>query len=193
MHRFYFPACPVDGPVEPPVAYGHLGSRGAVPQKCSTCAMLFEGSCVRYAAEVGRYMHLDHGPCGVPGPTDPVVYEDPSVVAKVEIPRKCQTCVHLEVDRIHGFFCAKDREVWGDFHRGLDWGAWAPDEVYLELPSPKLTTRELSRCAWRDDLVGFVREYRRINPGISLAEAREDFAHLRSIVERDGDGWKPAT
>lgn len=134
-------------------------------------------------AEVGHYLHLDYGPCGIAGPTDPVTYEDAFVAAKVEVPRKCATCVHLECDRVHGFFCSKDREKWGDFHRSLDWGAWAPDFVYLELPLPKVTTMDLSRFAYQNDLVAFVREYRRINPGSSLAEAREDFEKFRRIIE----------
>ena len=84
--------------------------------------------------EVGRYLNLDHGPCSKTGPTDPVMYEDSFIVSKVEIPRKCSKCVFLMVDSIYGFYCTQDKEKWGDFHRGLDWGAWEPDSIYLELP-----------------------------------------------------------
>ena len=123
MQSKYFPACPIDGPIEPPVPFSHAASRGAVPKKCSECEHLFEGECTRYIDEVGHYLHLDHGPCGIDGPTDPVPYEDEFIRAKVEIPRKCSTCVYLAVDRIPGFHCTKDSDKWGDFHRGLDWGA----------------------------------------------------------------------
>jgi hypothetical protein len=92
-------------------------------------------------------LHLDHGPCGIDGPTDPVVYDDEFVTSKVEVPRKCAKCVFLAIDRVYGFHCTKDADKWGDFHRGLDWGAWEPDFIYVELPQPKVTTRDLSPFA----------------------------------------------
>jgi hypothetical protein len=112
-----------------------------------------------------------------------VTYEDSFIQAKVEIPRKCARCVFLGVDRIHGFHCRKDAEKWGDFHRGLDWGTWSPDYIYLELPLPKVSTRELSRLAHANDLLAFVQEHRRINPGLSLEEAKTDFERFRRIIE----------
>ncbi|MGC4044350.1 MAG: hypothetical protein QM758_11180 [Armatimonas sp.] len=172
----------IDGPIEPPVPYSHLGSFGAVPKKCSECEHLFEGGCTRYFNEVERYLHLDHGPCGIHGPTDPVFYEDAFVQSKVEIPRKCATCYHLEIDSIHGFHCTKDAKIWGDLHRGLDWGTWQPEEIYLELPPPKVTTRKLARFVRDNDLLSFIKEHRRINPGLSMKEAQEDFAYFRKVL-----------
>ena len=158
MHSKYFPPCPIDGPIDPPVPFAHMASRGAVPNKCSKCEHLFEGECTRYMEEVGRYMHLDHGPCGVNGPTDPVVYEDSFVKSKVEIPRKCAGCVHLGIDRIYGLHCTKDSEKWGDLHRGLDWGTWQPNFIYLELPPPKVTTKKLSIFAYDNDKLAFIKD-----------------------------------
>ena len=186
MHRNYFPRCPIDGPIEPPVPFGHMASRGAVPKKCSECQHLFEGECTRYIEDVGHYLHLDHGPCGIDGPTDPVLYEDEFVTSKAEVPRKCAKCVFLAVDRIYGFHCTKDADKWGDFHRGLDWGAWEPDCIYLELPLPKVTTKELSVFARRNDIMSFIKEHRRINPGLSIEEAKADFAHFRDVLEKRG-------
>src|SRR5262245_26778416 len=100
MHKHYFPPCPVDGPIEPPVPYGHMGASGAVPNKCRSCPNLFEGSCLRSIKEVGRYLHLDYGPCGIPGPTDPVIYEDEFITSKVTVPRKCATCHFLKFHQI---------------------------------------------------------------------------------------------
>jgi hypothetical protein len=134
--------------------------------------------------EVQRYMHLDHGPCGIPGPTDPVVYEDEFITSKVEVPRKCVKCPFLFTDLIRGFTCRKDTEKWGDCYRGLDWGSWSPDTIYLQLSLPKVTTKELARFARENDLVSFVREHRRVNPGLSLAEARADFARFRELLAR---------
>lgn len=182
MHHRYFPRCPVDGPIDPPIPFGHMLSSGAVPNKCGTCQHLFEGECTRYIEELGHFLHLDHGPCGVTGPTDPVLYEDKFIKAKAEIPRKCANCRFLGFDSIRGFYCGEDADKWGDLHRGLDWGAWEPDCIYLQLPLPKLTTRELALCARQDDLVAFIKEHRRINPGLSMKEAKADFAHFRAIL-----------
>ena len=183
MHKNYFPVCPVDGPIEPPVPYSHLASRGAVPNKCAQCPNLFEGGCTRYIEEVGHYLHLDYGYCGIPGPTDPVIYRDQFIVSKVEIPRKCSTCIYLDFDRVRGFCCRKDSKKWGDLERGLDWGAWQPDSIYLELPLPKITTRGLSVHAKNGDLIAFIKEYRRVNPGLSIEEAKSDYRRFRSILE----------
>ena len=186
MHSKYFPTCPIDGPIEPPVPFAHMGSRGAVPKKCSECEHLFEGECTRHIDEVGHYLHLDHGPCGIDGPTDPVPYEDEFIKAKVEIPTKCSTCVYLAVDRIRGFHCTKDSDKWGDFHRGLDWGAWQPAYINLLLPPPRVTTKALSQHAFNNDLAAFIKEYRRINPETSIEEAKRDFFHFRSTMEKLG-------
>jgi hypothetical protein len=163
-----------------------MASRGAVPKKCSECQHLFEGECTRYIEDVGHYLHLDHGPCGIDGPTDAVTYEDEFVTSKAEVPRKCAKCIFLAVDRIHGFHCTKDADKWGDFHRGLDWGAWEPDCIYLELPLPKVTTRDLSLFAKQNDMMAFIKEHRRINPGLSIEEAKADFAHFRKVLEKRG-------
>jgi hypothetical protein len=85
--------------------------------------------------------------------------------------------------RIH---CTKDADKWGDFHRGLDWGDWYPDYVYIQLQPPKVTTRDLSRHAYNDDLIAFVKEHRRINPGVSAGEAKHDFRHFRAVIEKSG-------
>jgi hypothetical protein len=184
MYKNYFPKCPVDGPIEPPVPFGHLASHGAVPNKCSKCQYLFEGECTRYIEDVGHYLELDHGYCGIPGATDPVIYEDSSIVSKVEIPRKCASCRFLELNSISGFICRKDRNKWGDFQRGLDWGTWEPDFIYLELPAPKLTTKALMQYAYKNDLLKFIKEYRRINPGLSIEEAKNDFQRFSELLEK---------
>ena len=157
-------------------------SRGAVPKKCSECEHLFEGECLRGGEQAGRYFHLDYGPCGIPGKTDPVHYENGHIKAKVTVPRKCDFCHYLRYDFIHGFYCNKDSDKWGDFHRGLDWGTWQPDVVYFDLPLPKATTQKMCEMATSDDLVGFIAEYRRVNPGLSIQEAKEDYNLIRSKI-----------
>ena len=184
MHRKYFPNCKITGPIEPPVPFSHMGTRGAVPAKCAGCNHLFEGGCTRQIDIIGDYLHLDHGPCGVDGPTDPVIYEEDYVIGKVEVPRKCAACHFLKIKTAWGFVCTKDHEKWGDLHRGLDWGTWSPDSLYLRLPPPKMTTKALSDAVFNDDLVAFIRELRRINPGLSIKEAKSDFAYLRHMVDR---------
>ncbi len=184
MHRDYFPACPVDGPILPGVPFVHLASAGAVPRKCSTCSHLFEGECTRALETRGAYLRLDHGPCGVAGPTDPVPYENGYFSAKVTIPRKCAGCSHLVIDRQRGFDCEKDRSIWGDWMRGLDWGTWRPERIYLALRGSKVTTRAMADAVYDDDLVEFVRESRRVNPDVSIAETKRDFADLRQRIAR---------
>lgn len=184
MHRRYFPSCPIDGPIEPPVPFGHMASRGAVPKKCAECQHLFEGECTRNIQEVGHYLHLDHGPCGIDGPTDPVVYEDQFIQSKVEIPRKCSNCNYLGFHQVFGFLCRKDAGKWGDFHRGLDWGTWVPDSIDLQLALPKVSTKELCLYARQNDMMAFIREYRRINPGFTIEEARADFNHFRNVIAK---------
>ena len=184
MHKLYFPTCKVEGDIEPPVPFNHMGIVGAVPNKCGSCSHLFEGGCTRYMEQVNRYLHLDYGSCGIVGPTDPVIYEDQFIKSKVEVPRKCSKCVYMKVDSIHGFDCTKDKEKWGEYHRGLDWGAWEPDSIYLQLTHPKVTTKELSTYVKQNDIIKFIKEYRKRNPGLSINEAKEDFAYLQNILKK---------
>lgn len=185
MHKLYFPTCKVEGAIDPPVPYNHMGVVGAVPNKCGSCSHLFEGGCTRYFDQVNRYLHLDYGSCKIDGPTDPVVYEDDFFMSKVEVPRKCSKCFYLKVDRIYGFHCTQDNDKWGDYHRGLDWGAWEPHSVYLQLPLPKVTTKELSIYVKKNDIINFIKEYRKRNPGLSLIEAKEDFAYLQNFLNKN--------
>jgi len=185
MHKYYFPRCPVTGPITPPKRYSHLGSNGAVPRKCADCEFIFEGSCTRGGSKSHIYMHLDHGPCGIDGPTDPVIYEDQWLRSHVEIPRKCATCVFLGVDSIHGFHCKKDASIWGDFPRGLDWGYWEPDCIWIQLPHPKITTRPMMLWAKAGNLAEFIKEYRHTNLDLPLSEAKADFQFIRKGLGLD--------
>lgn len=164
--------------------FNHMGIVGAVPNKCGSCKNLFEGGCRRYLELTNQYLHLDYGPCLVNGPTDPVIYEDAFLKAKVEVPRKCSRCFHLKLDRTRGFYCSQDQDKWGAFPRGLDWGAWEPDSIYLQLPLPKLTTKMLSIFVKRNDIIGFISEYRKVNPGLSITEAKSDFFYLLEILNK---------
>lgn len=182
----YFPRCPVSGPVDPPVPYGHLVSRGAIPTKCASCSNLFEGECTRESPTAG-YMALDHGPCPVEGPTDPVFYEDRFITSKVEVPRKCATCASLKVDGIRGFICGRGPEVWGDFPRGLDWGSWAPTRPTLVIPPSVQSSRDLTDAAIQGDRSAFLRIFRSLNPNLPLDEGRRTFEDLRRQVTAHED------
>lgn len=184
MYINYFPSCNVEGAIEPPIPFNHMGIAGAVPNKCGSCKHLFEGGCTRNIEQVGRYLYLDYGPCTITGPTDPVIYENANLKAKVEIPRKCTTCVYLNIDSVSGFYCSQGREKWGAYHRGLDWGAWEPDSIYLQLPFPKVTTKNLSIFVKRNEIINFINEYRRVNPGLSMSEAKADFMYLQQALNQ---------
>ena len=134
MIRIYFPLCPVDGPLDP-VPFSHAGSHGAVPRKCRECPNLFEGECGRDRDDypIDSYRHLDHGPCPFPGPTDPLPFEIPAQpppwkqpAKTVWVPRKCINCQYLKGLPIYDAVCTYESAIWGDCHRGLDWGDWRP-------------------------------------------------------------------
>ncbi len=118
----------------------------------------------------------------MPGETDPVPYENKYIRAKVTVPRKCASCRYLCNDSIHGFYCNKDSDKWGDFHRGLDWGTWQPEIVYFDLPLPKITTPKMCEYATADDLLSFISEYRKVNPGLSIQEAKDDYSLIQSKI-----------
>ncbi|MCP4146132.1 MAG: hypothetical protein GY757_00140 [bacterium] len=158
-------------------------TRGFIPNKCGCCEHLFEGECLRGADVVGRFLHLDFGPCGIPGNTEPVELEDKDTFSKVAIPEKCKACDHLLYAQIYGFTCKKDSSKWGGIYRGLDWGNWHPRVVYFKLPLPKMTTTEMCRCVSEDNLLPFIKEYRRVNPGSSIEEAKKDYALMREKIE----------
>lgn len=182
MHVNYFPSCKIEGNIEPPVPFNHMGIAGAVPNKCGSCKHLFEG-CTRNIEQVGRYLHLDYGPCTIAGPTDPVIYEDENLKAKVKIPRKCTTCV-LKIERVIGLYCSQGKEKWGSWYRGFDWGTWEPDSIYLQLPLPKVTTKNLLIFVKRNEIINFINEYRQVNPGLSISEAKADFAYLQQALNK---------
>ncbi|SQI34220.1 Uncharacterised protein [Leminorella richardii] len=185
MYKKYFPACDINGSINPPAPFNHMGLRGAVPAKCANCSKLLEGECTRHMEIVGGYLHLDHGPCSIDGPSDPVIYENTFIQSKVTVPRKCSTCRFLSVAPIFGFQCHQDANKWGDFKRGLDWGAWKPSVIYLQLPEPKVTTKVLSQAVFDNDQIAFIREYRRVNPELSIEEAKMDFITLRKRIDNN--------
>ncbi len=178
----YFPKCTVVGPIEPPMPFQHLGSRGFVPKKCRDCKMLFEGECNRNTDLNMGWAHLDFGPCGIPGPTDPMIYQDEFVIAKVPVPRKCSTCRFISLDPIRGFHCTKEREKWGDLDRGLDWGDWQPTVPPIGLPYPQRINDRMRELALHGDVVDFIIEFRKENPA-SIPAAKEAYLELKAALE----------
>ena len=183
MHHNAFPICTVSGSYDP-VAFSHLG-RGAVPAKCAECKDLFEGGCTRAMDLVQAYLALDHGPCGVRGPTDPVVYEDRWMRSKVEVPRKCADCVHITVDSVRGFHCGKDPAIWGSFPRSLDWGAWRPGRGAVTLSSGhEVTSAFLEATRARKKMKAFM-AFRAANKGTSIMDAKRAYTELVGKVGPD--------
>lgn len=178
MHRQAFPFCTVAGPLDP-VPFAHLVFRGAIPRKCSECEHCFEGSCLRAASSLHRYLDLDHGFCGIPGDSEPVQLAWPEVPGDLEVPKKCSTCPYLKLDSVRGVVCAKDAEVWGDFHRSLDWGLRAPDVAVPTVPGLHITLR-FARLAAAGDGVNALREFRASNPNASIATGKELIERIRT-------------
>jgi hypothetical protein len=60
--------------------------------------------------------------------------------------------------------------------------SWSTDKTPI-LPPPKKANRALQKLAINDELMSFVKEYRRLNPDLSIQEARADFKYLRGDDE----------
>jgi hypothetical protein len=178
MYRRAFPRCTVEGSLGP-VPFSHLGLEGAVPAKCSTCSHLFEGECRRALEATQGHLALDHGPCPVAGPTQPVRVETPFYASKVFVPEKCRACRNLELDGVRGFLCTLDADRWGDFPRELDWGSWSPEHPLLGLQSGRSVPVDFVGAVRRDAEADAVRAFRQAYPTATFQEARDAFAELR--------------
>lgn len=181
MYRTVFPRCTVPGSVEP-VPYSHFMS-GAVPSKCRQCPHLFEGGCRRAMEQVQGYLSLDHGPCPVKGPTEPVLVETQYYLSKVYVPSKCRACRHLLLDPIRGFVCNFERERWGSFPRTLDWGSWSPEHPNLGLQSGRSVSVEVLQAVHLRNEVEAIKAFRGLHRDATLKEAREAYAELLAKVD----------
>jgi hypothetical protein len=170
------------GDIEPAIPYNHMGLTGHIPKKCAEYSHLFEGGCLRAQRITKEYLYLDYGFCGIVGKTDPVLYENPYILAKVTVPRKCTTCQYLDYSLVRHFYCRKDQAKWNYFPRSLDWGTWKPDKIYIDLPLPKITTSVLWQYVIGKNFIEFIKEYRRINPNLSLKEAKQDYNFLKNTI-----------
>ncbi|MFZ6760373.1 hypothetical protein ACO0K9_24480 [Undibacterium sp. Ji50W] len=141
MYRKSFPACTVKGSLAP-VPYGHMVLHGAVPEKCTSCKHLFEGSCTRALDDVEDYQSLDYGPCTVNGPCTPVPMPDTSNRI-LFVPEKCQACTNLTRDTIRGYICNENISTWRSFPRSLDWGEWHPIHLPMGIQQKIIATDEV--------------------------------------------------
>lgn len=178
MYRRAFPRCTVGGSLAP-VAFNHLGQEGAIPAKCSGCGHHFEGECRRALDAAHGFLALDHGPCPVAGPTQPVLVETAFYASKVFVPQKCRDCRHLELDHVRGFVCTHDADRWGDFPRELDWGSWSPAHPMLGLRSGRSAPVDFVAAVHRDAEADAIRAFRQAHPTASFQEAQAAFAELR--------------
>ena len=110
--EFHIRECPVEGSQEPSAKKVLL--KAAIPKKCVNCRFRREDHCKKVT---NRLLRFDYGDCGIEGSKELV--EHPDAVRR--IPLKCASCVFLEIHRFYGVTCGKDKEVWGDIPRGLDY------------------------------------------------------------------------
>lgn len=176
MYTKSFPRCEVTGSVEP-VPYSHFIS-GAVPQKCRACPSLFEGGCTRAINEVGSYLNLDHGPCPVTGPTEPVFIDTQYYISKVQVPEKCVRCRYLYLDNISGFVCHFEKERWGQFPRSLDWGIWSPSHPIAGLDSGKSVSIDMLLAVKSGNEIVAIKAYKAVHKDATIKEAREAYAEI---------------
>jgi hypothetical protein len=182
MYRNVFPRCTVIGSVDP-VPFGHFGFTGAIPSKCNTCIHLLEGDCTRAIEQVRKYLSLDHGPCPVKGPTDPVLVENEDYKSKVYIPSKCQSCTYLKLDGVRDFVCNFEHELWGAFPRTLDWGCWSPEHPNLGLESQRSLTLEVIEAVVARNEASAIKAFRSSHPDATFKEAREAYAELLTQLD----------
>jgi hypothetical protein len=131
--------------------------------------------------QVQGYLSLDHGPCPIKGPTDPVLVESQYYVSKVYVPSKCRSCRHLQLDSIRGFVCNFERERWGSFPRTLDWGSWSPEHSSLglqRLQSGRSVSGEVLQAVQRRHEVEAIKAFRAAHQDATLKEARDAYAEL---------------
>lgn len=183
MYRRAFPACEVDGPVDP-VPFSHMLSTGAIPRKCASCRFFFEGECTRAADQGLALLALDHGPCPVLGDTTPTPVDTGLPLGTVSIPAKCRTCEHLEASPVRGFTCRFERDRWGALPRALDWGTWTPELPNLGLASGRPVSLPLLRAVAAGNEAEAVRAFRADFPEATFAEARGAFAELAERLQR---------
>lgn len=175
MYHHAFPRCTVIGSVKPVPFKGLINA--SIPEKCNSCANMFEGGCVRAVDPIQHYMALDHGPCHVTGPTHPILSESDFFKGKVTIPAKCNTCQYLHIDRVRGFFCNFEREIWGDLPRSLDWGNM---ETESAIPVPKSKSAvliEMMQAVYIGETQA-IKIFRQAYPNATLNEARNAYAEV---------------
>lgn len=135
--------------------------------------------------QVRGYLALDHGPCPMRGPTNPVIVETVHYISKVSVPAKCERCRYLELEKVRDFVCNFEREKWGAFPRTLDWGAWSPEHSIVGLKSGRSVSQEVLRAVAAQREVEAIKAFRAAHRDATLKEAREAYAELLQQVSRN--------
>lgn len=194
MYRESFPKCKIEGSFKP-VEFGHMVSEGAIPHKCISCSHMFEGECLRGNPSIDGFLRLDYEPCGIDGSTEPIEIEKHQENS-IFVPTKCESCSFLKKDDIRHYICSKDREVWGDFPRDLDWGNWKPDYPLIRLIryeegkysrtylGPATITKELVLLLKTKEIVEAIYLYRKLNHIETFKEAKEDVEKLLAKLKK---------
>lgn len=183
MYRTVIPRCVVVGSLEP-VSYSHFMT-GAIPAKCRACENMFEGGCTRAMEQVQGYLALDHGPCPVRGPTEPVIVETEHYTSKLFVPAKCERCRFLELEKARGFVCNFERAKWGAFPRTLDWGTWNPDHPNVGLKSGRSVPIGVLQAVAARHEAEAIKVLRAAHSDATLGEARDAYAELLPQVPRN--------
>lgn len=181
MYRESFPKCKIKGSFEP-VKFGHMASEGSIPHKCISCSHMFEGECLRGNTSIDGFLRLDYEPCGIDGSTEPIEIEKHQENS-IFVPTKCESCSFLKKDDIRHYICSKDREIWGDFPRDLDWGNWKPDYPLIGL-NQSIITKDLVLFLMQKEKVKALKLYRKLNQIDTIKEAREDIDKLLAKLEK---------
>ena len=116
LRRYYRNECPIPGSRET-VVFEHMGIRGLMPRKCSTCPHQEEGRC-RLLTNGLKCLDFDF--CGIDGETHLVEV----VGCSYPLPAKCVRCKYLfqHPEYRQMIWCIKDKPSDCEVGRGLDYG-----------------------------------------------------------------------
>lgn len=184
MYRWAFPKCKVISSFQPS-PFAHLASHGAVPEKCTGCPHLFEGSCTRAFETIKDYQVLDHGPCPVQGSTAPVPIKSKGSGKLFFIPKKCSDCQCLTSDEIRGFTCSYETEIWGDLPRSLDWGEWSPPYKPIGVQGKIIATIEVIEEIMNRRIARAALHLKQLYPTMSTAAAIQCVQHISDQLCED--------
>ena len=196
MYQKSFPKCEIKGDQSPSPKRHHMLSSFAVPNKCMDCEFSFEGECIRGMELTGGYLRYDYGNCGIEGKTEAMAIKVLNTGMEIFVPNKCVNCKFLTNDKLRGYVCSKDKNLWGDTFRDFDWGDWKPK--YPNIGLSKTSYDEeirnyLGHVAITEEVIDYILDgqktkalkiYRELNKISTIKEAKKDIDEIEKKLKK---------